>query len=69
MKHAAAGRFRGSVTHPAVCWSQDTIPKPDGLAGPRCGPKIERGTNEGRTLSGLVRVPFEVCVTCSPWQR
>ncbi len=23
------------------------------------GPKIERGTNEGRTLSGLVRVPFE----------
>jgi hypothetical protein len=25
------------------------------------GPKIERGTNKGRTLSGLVRDGFEVC--------
>jgi hypothetical protein len=25
------------------------------------GPEIERGTNKGRTLSGLVRVRFEVC--------
>jgi len=25
------------------------------------GPEIERGTNEGRTLSGLVRDGFEVC--------
>jgi hypothetical protein len=43
-----------------MCWSEDTIPKPDGLAGSVRGPKIERGTNEGRTLSGLVRVGFEV---------
>jgi hypothetical protein len=32
MKRAAAGRFRGSEAHPAACWEQDTIPKPDGLA-------------------------------------
>jgi hypothetical protein len=40
MKHAAAGRFRGSVAHPALCWSVDTIPKPDGLAWPLRGPSL-----------------------------
>jgi hypothetical protein len=48
MKRAAAGRFRGSVAHPAARWDPDTIPKPDGLAGPLCGPssngnRMQRG--------------------------
>jgi hypothetical protein len=49
------------VAHRAACCEQDTIPKPDGLAWADSGPEIERGTNEGRTLSGLVRDGFEVC--------
>ena len=53
MKRAAPGRCRGSVAHPAACWEQDTIPKPDGLAGPLRGPEIERRSNATRTLSGL----------------
>ena len=49
MKCAAAGRFRGSVAHPAAHLEPDTIPMPDGLAmafhGAAPTPKIrgERG--------------------------
>ena len=55
MKRAAARRFRGSVAHRAACWEQDTIPKPDGLAWPRCGPESngDRAEIERRSvLSG-----------------
>ena len=39
MKRAAAGRYQACAAHPAACWEPDTIPKPDGLARPRCGPE------------------------------
>jgi hypothetical protein len=38
MKRAAAGRFRGSVAHPAACWEQDTIPCADAQGGPESSP-------------------------------
>ena len=38
-QRAAPGPWRASVALPAMCWSQDTIPKPDGLAGPQRGPE------------------------------
>jgi len=66
VKHAAPGRWRASVAHPAMCWSVDTIPKPDGLAGPqrglssnrnrmqpgRCAALCEPGPAIVRSLSG-----------------
>ena len=38
-KHAASGRYRASMAHRAACCEIDTIPKPDGLAGPVPGPE------------------------------
>jgi len=58
MKRAAAGRFRGSVAHPAACWEPDTIPKPDGLRAARAtaNPNGDRAEIERRAaLSDLVR--------------
>ena len=48
MKRTAAGRFRGSVANPVACWEPDTIPKPDGLAGPTAA----RRSNAERTKAG-----------------
>jgi len=54
-KHAAPGLWRASVAHLAACWSQDTIPKPDGLAGPLCGPS----SNQNRTHLARCSALFE----------
>ena len=54
----SAGAWRASVARPAVCWSQDTIPKPDGLAGPVPGPDRTE-SNATRTLCDSVQHPFE----------
>jgi hypothetical protein len=43
------------VARAAVCCEVDTIPKPDGLAGPVCGPS----SNQNRTHPGWCPVLFE----------
>ena len=67
MKRAAPGCWQASVVRPALCWRVDTIPKPDGLAWPRCGPSSNQNrTQRGRCAalcslgSSQVRPPFEV---------
>jgi hypothetical protein len=53
--HAAPGRWRASVALSAACWSQDTIPKPGGLAGRVRG--LE--PNRNRTEAGRCPALFE----------
>jgi len=47
-KRAGPGPWLASVAHRALCWRQDTIPKPDGLAGPRTA----RRSNGNATKAG-----------------
>ncbi len=56
-EHARAVRSgqRASVALVAVCCEVDTIPKPDGLAGPLCGPF----SNQNRTQLAQCPVLFE----------
>jgi hypothetical protein len=60
MKRTAAGRFRGSAAHPAACWEQDTIPKPDGLATVTRSAEIERSSNDIGQRSKMI----EDCSHC-----
>jgi hypothetical protein len=49
---AVYGDQRASMALAAVCCDPDTIPKPDGLAGPQCGPS----SNQNRTQPGRCAV-------------
>ena len=56
VKHTAPGRQWTCAAHPAACWSQDTIPKPEGLATAFSGAASNGNRTQPEPCSSLSEV-------------